>query len=1075
MAERQTSLRAEDAKRKREDDANSALGTNGVSGDNGDGDLVPRQSKRKWTRLLLRELYDLGYNASAAALEHEARVQLRTDAMRQLQTCLETHDWDGALELLSTAADDGEGASAQSIITQHEAARRIHMRSAQAAKEASLLVLKRKFLDFLMKKQLRAALSTFQNEILPFYHLEEAEANDLAVLLLCRDERALEKIATIPWRESELLSRIELLASPDEIIPQGALRRLVQGEEEDGGVRSAGAFAHDAQLKAECTAILLQHASDVLDLRFSPNGEFMASSSRDGAIVIWKLEFQALSTHVSAKHTGKCEREFHHPSDGVAHVEWLPNGNQFLSGSAEKSLVLWNTADGSIAYQWSGRRILDFAIHPGGRKVFILISGVEIREYDLIAKSDELFFKGEHLISCIAISPSGNHLLVNFIQTEEIVCLEIDSETILPKYIGVKEKRFITRPCFIGQQSDIVACGSEDFRVSFRVCFAVTVQKRTAKRLRLFQLAASVSQISSWLWYTRSRARGNELSDIALDTWKQANSPDHFEKLIHVDRKLGAYTFRQLLYIDGSVRYLFKWRRLLIDAVGENSVWGFVIWLFWCCLLTVTSTSCGQFLSPASDGSGIPKMRALFAGVFQNPHDILSFKTFVTKSIGTVMAAGSGVSVGRAGPYTHIVAILAFLMGRMALFRCVHFGPENFNYLRAAVAGGITASFGSPLGGVLFSIEVTAKYYEIKCLWEGVICSSITILVFKIIFFIKRDVLFERTTFTGFDMDWDIFYFVLLGVITGIAAGIFCKLAILMRWVQMKMFKRLGLATPSYKRRLVHVLSICIATGIITYPLKIMQLSDRLFVNEVFRDQPLSLPQWTQITEWPNVTLFIYICLKFCTSILPCGSPLSIGVFGPLFMIGATFGRLYGETLMKHWNPSQSPATYAVVGAACFASSATQTVSTSVIFFELTGQLSHMIPVTLACIVAYFVSGMIAPSIYDILAEWGCTRFATTLTTAKILKLVSNTLEFDKKRNAVVDDISLLNFQKKEEITAASVVGEAVDLSRVHKTAAMCMWTQVYVVKCGKLLGVIKLDSSLTKLRQEEAPVFIAP
>lgn len=85
-----------------------------------------------------------------------------------------------------------------------------------------------------------------------------------------------------------------------------------------------------------------------------------------------------------------------------------------------------------------------------------------------------------------------------------------------------------------------------------------------------------------------------------------------------------------------------------------------------------------------------------------------------------------------------------------------------------AVAGGITASFGSPLGGVLFSIEVTAKYYEIKCLWEGVICSSITILVFKIIFFIKRDVLFERTTFSGFDMDWDIFYFVLLGVITGV-------------------------------------------------------------------------------------------------------------------------------------------------------------------------------------------------------------------------------------------------------------------------------------------------------------------
>lgn len=85
------------------------------------------------------------------------------------------------------------------------------------------------------------------------------------------------------------------------------------------------------------------------------------------------------------------------------------------------------------------------------------------------------------------------------------------------------------------------------------------------------------------------------------------------------------------------------------------------------------------------------------------------------------------------------------------------------------MACGITASFGSPLGGVLFSIEVTARYYEIRCLWEGVIGSSICILVFKVITFLKRDVLFERTTFTGFDMDWDIFYFLLLGVITGVS------------------------------------------------------------------------------------------------------------------------------------------------------------------------------------------------------------------------------------------------------------------------------------------------------------------
>lgn len=44
----------------------------------------------------------------------------------------------------------------------------------------------------------------------------------------------------------------------------------------------------------------------------------------------------------------------------------------------------------------------------------------------------------------------------------------------------------------------------------------------------------------------------------------------------------------------------------------------------------------------------------------------------------------------------------------------------------------------------------------------------------------------------------------------------------------------------------------------------------------------------------------------------------------------------------------------------------------------------------------------------------------------------------------------------------------------MHRLAAMYMWTQVYVVKHGRLLGVVNLDSSLNKVRTEEAPVLEA-
>ena len=85
------------------------------------------------------------------------------------------------------------------------------------------------------------------------------------------------------------------------------------------------------------------------------------------------------------------------------------------------------------------------------------------------------------------------------------------------------------------------------------------------------------------------------------------------------------------------------------------------------------------------------------------------------------------------------------------------------------VACGVTACLGTPLGGVLYSIEITAKAYDIKFLWEGMIASSFCILVFAIITFLKRDSLFERTTLSGFSIGWELVTFAILGAIMGVS------------------------------------------------------------------------------------------------------------------------------------------------------------------------------------------------------------------------------------------------------------------------------------------------------------------
>uniref|UniRef100_A0A4W4GVJ5 Uncharacterized protein n=1 Tax=Electrophorus electricus TaxID=8005 RepID=A0A4W4GVJ5_ELEEL len=59
------------------------------------------------------------------------------------------------------------------------------------------------------------------------------------------------------------------------------------------------------------------------------------------------------------------------------------------------------------------------------------------------------------------------------------------------------------------------------------------------------------------------------------------------------------------------------------------------------------------------------------------------------------------------------------------------------------------------------------------------------------------------------------------------------------------------------------------------------------------------------------------------------------------------------------------PGGYAVIGAAAMTGAVTHTVSTAVICFELTGQISHILPMMVAVILANMVAQSLQPSLYD--------------------------------------------------------------------------------------------------------------
>ncbi|POM63741.1 Chloride Channel (ClC) Family [Phytophthora palmivora] len=142
-----------------------------------------------------------------------------------------------------------------------------------------------------------------------------------------------------------------------------------------------------------------------------------------------------------------------------------------------------------------------------------------------------------------------------------------------------------------------------------------------------------------------------------------------------------------------------------------------------------------------------------------------------------------------------------------------------------------------------------------------------------------------------------------------------------------------------------------------------------------------------------------------------------------------------------------------------------------------------------ACIASYFVGGMFTSSIYDILAIWAdvssvCYDFNEDMLSQTAVKDYMGSAPVIFTRDTTYNEAnqalgSIRHYALEVGIARFLAVhytgvGEDVNLYLMHKRASISSWTQVYVIKFGKLLGAIHLDSSLTKVRKEAVPIHFS-
>eukprot|EP00026_Physarum_polycephalum_P003274 Phypoly_transcript_03284.p1 GENE.Phypoly_transcript_03284~~Phypoly_transcript_03284.p1 ORF type:complete len:744 (+),score=94.14 Phypoly_transcript_03284:148-2379(+) len=416
-----------------------------------------------------------------------------------------------------------------------------------------------------------------------------------------------------------------------------------------------------------------------------------------------------------------------------------------------------------------------------------------------------------------------------------------------------------------------------------------------------------------------------------------------------------------------------------LTYISSNVGLQYLLWQAFVFGLTLFALAFTKYISIFAAGSGIPEMKSILSGS-NNLNQYLSIRTLVAKIVGLVSLVGCGIVVGKEGPFVHVSSIIAVYLAKLPPFKAIKNNLALKQQMLAAACGaGVASNFGAPVGGVLFSIEVTSTYYPVRNYYYVFLAATSGGLLFRLFWGLySNDHLRSADTIpTNFSnsvnfLPLEFLFFIAIGVVGGILGIFFVK-------VNMLIFKLKSAYNTHptlgkyFQNSVLYTVVLCIFTGIFTFPgffgdfmgLGATKALRDLVSADTFRNNTSPIAQqWEQGNVVSN--LFTFFTIKFFLCLFSISLPIPLGLYTPLLMLGAGMGRFVGESLAySGYFSNIIVGGYAVVGAAAMAAGATQTLSTMVIIFEVTGQLTHIAPVMLATMVAYFISKKFTVSIYD--------------------------------------------------------------------------------------------------------------
>ncbi|KAJ1097590.1 hypothetical protein NDU88_002708 [Pleurodeles waltl] len=457
------------------------------------------------------------------------------------------------------------------------------------------------------------------------------------------------------------------------------------------------------------------------------------------------------------------------------------------------------------------------------------------------------------------------------------------------------------------------------------------------------------------------------------------------------------------------------------------------------------------YIEPVAAGSGIPQIKCFLNGV-KIPH-VVRLKTLVVKVCGVIFSVVGGLAVGKEGPMIHSGAVVAagISQGRSTslkrdfkIFEYFRRDTEKRDFVSAGAAAGVSAAFGAPVGGVLFSLEEGASFWNQMLTWRIFFASMISTFTLNFILSIynkkpgdlSNPGLVNFGRFGSEENAYNIFelpIFIGMGAIGGMLGALFNQLNYWLTMFRIRYLHRrflqvieatlLAAVTATVSFILIYYSNDCkpLRGTAVEYPLQLFcsdgeynSMASAFFttpersVRSLFHEpagsfNPLTLGLFT-------VVYFFLACWTY-------GLTVSAGVFIPSLLIGAAWGRLFGILLssIRGGVTWADPGKYALMGAAAqLGGIVRMTLSLTVIMVEATSNVTYGFPIMLVLMTAKLVGDYFIEGLYDIhiqlqsvpFLHWEAPVTSHSLTSREVMSTPVTCLKRMENVGKIVDILS---------------------------------------------------------------------